>query len=276
MYKEIKVFCKLGVAAVLKELKQMHDIIVMDPKKSGKMTTGKKNSALQYLMFLKQKRCGKINGRVCVDGRKYRKYLTKDNTSAPIMVMEALFLTCLINAMEHQKLAMVDIPGAFMQSDVEGETVHMNLEGKLAELLTKLNLKIYQKYVRNKKGRTVLFVELKKSRFSTLQAALLFWRNFMSSLQEWGFGINPYGFCMENKTVNEKQMKIVWHVDKLDISHENGDTVENLINKISKKYGKEVDLTIHRGKDHEYLGMKLNYRNQGKVKIDMTDYLKQS
>ena len=39
--------------------------------------------------------------------------------------METLFLTCHIDAMEHQKVATVGIPGAFMQADMEGETVHM-------------------------------------------------------------------------------------------------------------------------------------------------------
>ena len=33
-------------------------------------------------------------------------------------------------------------------------------------------------------------------------------------------------------------------------------------------------MTIHQGKVHEYLGMKLNYHKEGKVKIDMTGYLK--
>ena len=50
-------------------------------------------------MFLKQERCRKIKGRGCVDGRKHRKYLTKDNTSAPTVETEDLFFTCLINAM---------------------------------------------------------------------------------------------------------------------------------------------------------------------------------
>ena len=65
-------------------------------------------------------------------------------------------------------------------------------------------------------------------------------------------------------------------MDDLNISHKNGDTVDALIRKLSKQYGKEADLTIHRGKVHAYLGMKLNYCEQGKVKIDMTDYLKKS
>ena len=48
----------------------------------------------------------------------------------PSVATEALFLTCLIDAINHREVATVDIPGAFMQSDMEGETVHMKLEGK--------------------------------------------------------------------------------------------------------------------------------------------------
>ena len=50
---------------------------------------------------------------------------------------------------------------------------------------------------------------------------------------------------MSNKTVNGKQMTVVWNVDDLRISHENGYTMDALINKLSKRYGKEVDLTMH-------------------------------
>ena len=86
--------------------------------------------------------------------------------------------------MEHQKVATVDIPGEFMQADMEGETVHMNLEGKMKKLLTKLDPKLYRKYGTNERGRMVLYVELKKDLYGTLQAALLFWKNLTSSLQE--------------------------------------------------------------------------------------------
>ena len=93
-------------------------------------------------------------------------------------------------------------------------------------------------------------------------------------LQEWGFEINPYDWCMANNIVNGKHMTVVWYVDDLKISHKNQDTVDALIRKLSERYGKEADLTIHKIKVHEYLGMKLDYREEGKVKMDMTDYLK--
>ena len=93
--------------------------------------------------------------------KKQRKYFTKDNTSAPTVATESLFLTYLIDAMEHQKVAAFDIPGAFMQADTEGDTVHMKLEGKIAWLLTKLDPKLYCKYVMNEKGTTVLYLDIK-------------------------------------------------------------------------------------------------------------------
>ena len=88
-------------------------------------------------------------------------------------------------------MATVDIPEEFIQSNMEGDTVHMKLEGKMAYLMKNIDPKIYKKYVTNKKERMVLYVELKKSLYRTLQAALLFWRNLTLILQWWGFEINP-------------------------------------------------------------------------------------
>ena len=63
-----------------------------------------------------------------------------------------------------------------------------------------------------------------------------------SSLQEWGFEMNPYNWCVANKTVNGKQMTVVWHLENLKIYHNNGDTVGALISKLSKQYVKEADI----------------------------------
>ena len=79
---------------------------------------------------------------------------------------------------------------------------------------------------------------------------------------------------MANKTVDRKQTTVVWHVENLKISQENGDTVGALINKLREQYGNEAYLRIHRGKVHKYLGMKMDYREESKVSIDMPYYLK--
>ena len=65
---------------------------------------------------------------------------------------------------------------------MEGETVHIKMEGKMVDILTNLDPKMYRKYITTEKGRPVLYVELKKSLYGTLHATLFFWRNLTSSL----------------------------------------------------------------------------------------------
>eukprot|EP00957_Ditylum_brightwellii_P187956 14310249-Ditylum_brightwellii.AAC.1 len=81
--KGLKAFGDEGKNAVLNELKQLHDRMVLDPKEPEKLTCEEKKRSLQYLMFLTKKRCGKIKGGGCVDRRKQRSYIPKDDASAP-------------------------------------------------------------------------------------------------------------------------------------------------------------------------------------------------
>ena len=119
--------------------------MVIDPRDPIKMTKEEKHATLQYLMFLKKKRCGRIKARGCADGRKQRLTMNKDEVSAPTVATEALMLTCVIDAMEHRDVATVDIPSAFMQTDMEGDDVNMKLEGKMVDLLAKLDPTLYRK-----------------------------------------------------------------------------------------------------------------------------------
>jgi hypothetical protein len=194
---------KAGAEAVIAEMQQLHDQAVIKPKRSKMLTINEKKKTLNYLMFLKKKRCGMIKGRGCADGRKQRLYKTKKETSAPTVAIEALMLSCTIDAMEKHTVVTCDIPGAFMQTDMD-EVLHMKLEGPLAKLLTKVNPELYSKYVEIENGKTVMYVKLKKALYGTLQAALLFWKDLSGKLEEWRFKINPYNWCVANKTVGGK------------------------------------------------------------------------
>ena len=77
---------------MLKELKQLHDHLVIEPVNADKMTLKEKQGALAYLMFLKEKRTGEIKGRGCADGRKQRATLTKEETSSPTVAIESILM----------------------------------------------------------------------------------------------------------------------------------------------------------------------------------------
>ena len=183
-----------------------------------------------------------------------------------------MLLSCVIDAKERRDVATVDIPGAFMQGN-QDETVHMRLEGTLAELLTKCDLKLYCQYVVTENNKPVLYVELIKALYGTLRAALIFWRKLTAKLIEWGFTINPYDWCVANKQINGQQCTLVWHVDDMKISHADSKVVEAIINMLEQEFGKEAPLTICDGKIHEYLGMTLNFTLAGKVQICMEEYI---
>ena len=265
-------FGKAGEEAVLKELQQLHDRQVLKPQHGSKLSVEAKRRSLNYLMFLKEKRCGKIKARGCADGRKQRAYIGKEEASSPTVMIESLLLSCVIDAAEGRDVATVDIPGAFMQADMD-ETVHVRMEGRMAELIVKLDPKLYRPFIIHEKGKPVLYAELLKALYGTLRAALLFWELLSRQLIQWGFVVNPYDWCVANKTVNGKQCTVLWHVDDLKISHVETTVVDGIISQLNERFGKESPISINRGKVHDYLGMTLDFSVSGKVMIKMFDYI---
>jgi Reverse transcriptase (RNA-dependent DNA polymerase) len=140
--KGLKHFGKSGADAVVDELRQLDYSDVIKPVPARSLTREQKRAALNYLMYLKQKRCGRIKVRGCADGQKQRLNKTKDKTSSPTMSTKAVFLTAIINAQERHQVMTIDIPGAFMHVDID-ELIHVHLEGPMAELLARVNPKKY-------------------------------------------------------------------------------------------------------------------------------------
>jgi hypothetical protein len=101
----------------------------------------------------------------------------------------------------------------------------------------------------------------------------LFWRKLTSKLQEWGFEMNPYNPCVANKLMGGMQCTITSHIDNLKISHVNPKAVEAVLGLLSKEFGREAPLTMCQEKAHNYLGMRIDYSNPGKVLITMLDYV---
>ena len=125
----LRVFGSDSLKAVEKEMHQLHDRDMMTPVHKNCLTSEQRKEALAYLMFLKRKRCGKIKGRRCADGRKQRVYIAKEESTAPTVSTEAVFLTAIIDAMENRNIAVLDVPGAFIQAEIE-ELVHVRFTGE--------------------------------------------------------------------------------------------------------------------------------------------------
>ena len=55
----------------------------------------------------------------------------------------------------------------------------------------------------------------KKDLYVTLQATLLFWKLLSEKLKKWGL----YERCVSHNNIKSKQFTIIWHVDRLKVSH---------------------------------------------------------
>ena len=95
----------------------------------------------------------------------------------------------------------------------------------------------------------------------------------MSTLKAWGFDLNPYNACVANKTINELQATIVWHIDNLKISHKDPAIVTDILQHLTKRFGTDRLLIISQGKAHKYLGMTIDYGQKGCVKLNMKYYI---
>jgi len=152
----MKAFGECRSDAMLKELNQLHERKALLPLRREDMTHEQRNKALRYLMFLKEKCEGTIKARGCADRRSQREYTAKSDTSSPTVSVEAMMMSCVIDTKENSYVAVADIPGAFLHTDMEDET-HMLLEGKIAELIVMLDPKLCHKYVwENGKGKPML------------------------------------------------------------------------------------------------------------------------
>ena len=292
--------------AVSKELNQIHDMETYTPLDPTSLSGHEKKQALNALLFLTEKRDGTIKARKCADGSKQRfnEGYVKSDGSAPTVSTDSVMITCAIEASNHCDVATIDLPGAFLHTDNDEDTI-MLLRGKLAELLVQIDPTIYRKYVTTSaKGEPLLYVRLQKAIYGLLRSALLFYRKLAQQLIDFGFEINPYDPCVATKMVptdshtelaaraihhrfapkDGSQPLVIepaycqiatWHVDDLKLSHIDPRVNDAFIEHFKNLYNRDSlkPVTITRGKTHDYLGIDLDYTHVGSVRISMIKYV---
>ena len=128
------------------------------------LTKEQRAKAISSLMFLKEKRDGTIKGRAYAIGTPQRAYIKKEDAALiPTCAMESVFITLVVNAHERRHVASFDVPTAFLHA-LTDEDVVMRLEGRLAELMVKVDPSLYRKYITTSgKGKLILYVKMHKA-----------------------------------------------------------------------------------------------------------------
>jgi hypothetical protein len=67
-------------------------------------------------MFLGEKRCRTVKGRMVYNGKQTREWLSRENSASPTAALESIMLTAVIDAHEERNVMTCDIPNVFIQA----------------------------------------------------------------------------------------------------------------------------------------------------------------
>ena len=132
--KRIALFQDKAEKATTEELQAIHGMGTYEPLDASKRTREEKRDALKSLVFVTEKKDGRIKSRKCNMGNKQRTFDGYDKSagSSPTVTTKGLILSAAINAYEEQDMATVDIETAFRHADIN-EEILMKLHGKIVD-----------------------------------------------------------------------------------------------------------------------------------------------
>ena len=275
----IKKFGEKGYNAAFGEMLQLHQRKCFKPVGISEMTNREKKRALESLIFLVEKRDGRVKGRTCANGSVQRDWVDKKDASSPTAYMESIMLTATIDAEEERDVATIDIPNFFIQTPVErkpGEDkIILKIRGVLVDMLMQMDPELYGPLIVYENGKKVLYTEVLQAIYGMLQSALLAYKKLRKDLETDGFVFNPYDPCVANKKIDGENLTVLFHVDDLKVSHKDRRVVDQFEQWVDFMYGdpKIGKIKAVRGKVHEYLAMTLDYTKRGEVKIEMKQYV---
>ena len=105
-----------GETAVTKELCQFNTYNVFEPLEANNLSDEEKKGALSSLIFLKEKRNGRVKARSCANGSVQQEHVAKEEAASPTVTLESVFVTDAIDAKENREVVTIDIPGAFLHA----------------------------------------------------------------------------------------------------------------------------------------------------------------
>jgi len=262
-----------GEKAALKEMTHLHIMDTLTPMEAGKLSREQRMRALSSLLFLKEKRTRNIKGRACINGAPQRAYIAKEDAASPTVSTESTFITATIAAREGRRVRCYGVPSAFVNTDMD-EDVIMVLKGELSDMMIQIVPEVCRKYVTaDRKETPILYVKLQKALYGLMRASLLFYRKLRKEFEEYGLVINPYDPCVGNmETKSGKQLTVVWHVDDLMASCEDSFELTKFSCHMGRIHG--PSLSMHISKKHDYLGVDMEFCDDGALEVSMIKYLK--
>ena len=107
--------------------------------------------------------------------------------NSPTVATESVFISTEVDSHEVWYVVTFEILGSYLHTEID-KGIILLLEGAIAELMMNVSLKIYHKYaITIRKGKPLLYVQIKNSLYGLIFRALLFYRKLMKYLDAYFF-----------------------------------------------------------------------------------------
>ena len=225
-----------SIELLLVELSQMNNMTASIPIMAGELSKKEKKTALSLLVIIREKRCGKIKGRVVAYDSMQRPFVAREDAAFSIIQLDNIIMSLLGGAKEGRDVSISDVVGAYLLEEMDGYVI-VKLAGKSVEILCRANKK-YRRFVTIEKGKEVIYLKLERALYACIQSALSWYNVFVNKLMSDDFILNIYDLCVANKMVNESQCIMYWYVHDTKISHAKSKVVTSVIESLGGSFGK--------------------------------------
>ena len=176
MKQGLKKYGKQGYNAAYGEMKQLHDCICFKPININSLTPEERKKALESLIFLTEKHDRRIKGQTCANGSKQHNWMNKEDTGSPMAALKSVLITSVIDAKEACDVATMDIPNAFIQTDIPHEKgqerIILKIHGALVDMLLQIDPRTYAPYVAYEHGEKILYTDVLKAIYGMMDQCI--------------------------------------------------------------------------------------------------------
>ena len=127
-----------SIEDLLLELSQLDNMTAFTPLTINELSNKEKKMALNLLVIIKEKRSGKIKGRVVADGSKQISTVPREDAASPTIQLERLFMYLLIDAKENRDIVVSDVVGEYLLAEMKDHVI-VKLTGKAVDVTCTAN-----------------------------------------------------------------------------------------------------------------------------------------
>lgn len=280
---ELDQYGPAGEAALMLEAKQMHDLKVFEgtdlARKWNTLSYKEKREILNCRAFLESKRDGRVKARIIGGTGASRQDRSQyPDVSSPTVRFETVTILLKVAAVEGSKLAVLDVPGAYLHAPMQDMRVgsdpdtprYVKVSGLLARVLVRLN----PEWQGLMSDDGVLVLKLNKALYGLVESARLWNIEIAGTLTAIGFVQSLQDPCLFTHAT--RRMSIVIYVDDFLAAYKKDKDRYWLEGILGDKYGKP---RVQSGDSIDYLNLRIRKLSTqfgdfqpGSLIVDQSEY----